>query len=467
MNGLCVPGAFVVPAPAWRLPPGRKNQGPPPSPLERRPAAAMRCYLFYDSSANPNVRYVVRVVLADPHLVGMLEDGRRFALCSSLEYARLKAVKELALVRCTDDFPRGTKRVEMLEAICRELGVTELVLPASFPVGLYLSIRERFEGKESAAAPPAAEIGGSGPEDDEKPQNEASDASSGKIAVTVADTDDVIVARDRKTPEEQAFVRASNVVAAGAINLVREILTRSRIVEQGCSPEDRERLEAAGPHLYDPVENCIVTSEHLIKKMRIYCLQNDCELPEVIVSSGDDGVRVHFAGAGPVRPHSLIVVDVFPRSLVTGYWGDMTRTFLKGTATPAQRKQVATVRNAQLKALSMLRAGAGRKDIAMAVINFFQDAGFETGRAVAPNGEECFQGFFHGLSHGVGLAIHESPSINSRQSEDAVLEPGNVISVEPGLYYLGTGGCRWEDVVVITEQGYEMLSDCPYDWEIP
>jgi len=413
----------------------------------------MLCYLFYDGSKNPNVRYITHVNVEDPLFAGMLEDGRSFVLSSTLEYARLKAVKQISRVFCTDDYPAGAKRVEMLASIFGELGVTDLVLPASFPAGLYLDIKQFF-GEHASSS------------DKSKPDQE-NEEQIPEIKLSVAKTDDVLKQRECKTAEEQGFVRASNAVAAGAINLVRDVLVRSRIVNDSCGPEDLQRFREIGPHLYDPTDDCVVTSESLIKKMRVYCLQHDCELPEVIVSSGDDGVRVHFAGSGPIRPNSLVVVDVFPRSLITGYWGDMTRTFLKGTATLAQRKQVEAVREAQLKALSLLRAGVKRREVALEVIRFFRESGFETGRAVGPDGEECFQGFFHGLSHGVGLGLHEFPGINSRQPEDAVLEAGNVISVEPGLYYLGTGGCRWEDVVAITDDGYEMLSDCPYDWEIP
>jgi Xaa-Pro aminopeptidase len=156
----------------------------------------------------------------------------------------------------------------------------------------------------------------------------------------------------------------------------------------------------------------------------------------------------------------LLVVDIFPRVSASGYFGDMTRTYLKGVATPEQRRLVKTVREAQQLAFSLIKPGARGRDVHKAVLDFFGNKGYKTGLN-EKNGYQ--EGFFHGLGHGVGLDVHEEPSLSTRGEKP--LEPGMVVTVEPGLYYIGQGACRIEDVVVVTETGCAPLSRHPYRWE--
>lgn len=112
----------------------------------------------------------------------------------------------------------------------------------------------------------------------------------------------------------------------------------------------------------------------------------------------------------------------------------------------------------QKLALSKIRAGVDGADIHAAVDDFFEDCGYFT---ECKNG--VWRGFFHSVGHGVGLDIHEKISISPRR---CILKAGNVVTVEPGLYYYGVGGCRIEDTVVVTEKGAKKLSAYPYDWVI-
>ncbi|MFI5337075.1 MAG: M24 family metallopeptidase [Opitutales bacterium] len=136
----------------------------------------------------------------------------------------------------------------------------------------------------------------------------------------------------------------------------------------------------------------------------------------------------------------------------------MTRTYLKGRPAEAQRKLVATVRDAQRVATRMIRAGVDGRDVHELVQHVFTTAGYET-----THGKNGSTGFFHGTGHGLGLAVHDPGRIGP---VSALLKKGAVLTVEPGLYYPGLGGCRWEDVVQVTAGRARPLSSHPYDWEI-
>jgi Xaa-Pro aminopeptidase len=123
----------------------------------------------------------------------------------------------------------------------------------------------------------------------------------------------------------------------------------------------------------------------------------------------------------------------------------MTRTVVRGTATEQQKKMHAAVLEAQQRAIDMIRPGASGDTIHQRVQQVFVDAGFPTEKR-----DGTWVGFFHGTGHGVGLDIHESPRI---ARNGPVLEEGIVVTVEPGLYYPGLGGCRIEDVVLVTGDG--------------
>ena len=181
-----------------------------------------------------------------------------------------------------------------------------------------------------------------------------------------------------------------------------------------------------------------LTSERVRHAIEIACLEKGAQARQTIVAGGEQACDPHCQGTGPLRPNELIVIDVFPRVARTGYFGDMTRTFLKGRASPQQRRLVNTVRQAQQKALETIKAGVTGGRIHAIVENHFKAAGYRTNRS---NGRP--EGFIHGTGHGLGLEIHEPPRLNRTGPR---LKAGSVITVEPGLYYRGLGGCRIEDV---------------------
>lgn len=178
-----------------------------------------------------------------------------------------------------------------------------------------------------------------------------------------------------------------------------------------------------------------------------------------IVACGREGADPHNIGHGHIRAGQPIIIDIFPRLLSSGYWGDMTRSFVKGKASKELQKMYDAVRDAQDIGLNMIAAGVNSRDIHQAILDHFDQSGFKTGMV---RGKQT--GFFHGTGHGVGLEIHEGPRISLC---DDVLQAQNVVTVEPGLYYPRIGGIRIEDMVVVREGGHENLTKYARRLEIP
>jgi Xaa-Pro aminopeptidase len=170
-----------------------------------------------------------------------------------------------------------------------------------------------------------------------------------------------------------------------------------------------------------------------------------------IVAGGRQACDPHERGHGPLRAHEPIVIDIFPRSQKTGYFGDITRTVVRGHASDAVRKLYDTVLEGQKIAFEKIHVKVKTVDVHKAVQKFFVQQGYKTGRC---NGR--MEGFFHGTGHGLGLEIHEAPRVNASSTE--ILRPGHVITVEPGLYYPGIGGVRLEDVALVTANGAKNLT---------
>jgi Xaa-Pro aminopeptidase len=247
--------------------------------------------------------------------------------------------------------------------------------------------------------------------------------------------------REIKTAAEAAAIREGNRCSALGIAAAENLLRKSKI--------------KAGKLVLDGKP---LTSERLKTAIEIACLEAGALSIDTIAAGGDQGCDPHERGHGPLRANELIVVDVFPRVTATGYHGDMTRTFLKGRASEKQHHLVAAVRTAQLAALDAVRAGVNGRHVHQQCLNVFERHGFETKRT--PKGSV---GFFHGTGHGLGLDVHEVPRMSA---VDYILKKGSVVTVEPGLYYPGLGGCRIEDVVQVTDGKPRMLSSFHYDWEI-
>ncbi|MDI7266873.1 MAG: Xaa-Pro peptidase family protein [Myxococcota bacterium] len=246
--------------------------------------------------------------------------------------------------------------------------------------------------------------------------------------------------RSVKTEEEVRAIATSEAAAERAVGLVEQMLWDAR--------RDRGALTLAGEPL---------TSERVRREVETVLFAEGFLLERTIVSSGRASAVPHDVGSGPLSADVPIVVDVFPRSLSTGYYGDITRTFVKGTPSQGVLRMYGAIRAAQEAALAALRPGVLLRDVHSAAQDLLASHGFEN--RVEPGRAE---GFIHGTGHGVGLEIHEPPQIG-RIEGDARLEAGNVVTVEPGLYYHDEGGVRLEDLVVVTSEGHRRISTLPRD----
>ena len=187
-----------------------------------------------------------------------------------------------------------------------------------------------------------------------------------------------------------------------------------------------------------------LTSEKLRAVIDTAILQAGGLASHTIVAGGRQGCDPHEPGYGPLRAHEPIILDIFPRSQKTGYFGDITRTVVRGRASEAVRKLYDTVLQGQKLAFQKMRPGVPTAQVHRAVQEFFEREGYRTGRH---NGR--MQGFFHGTGHGLGLEIHEAPRVGPNSA--GTVEAGQVVTVEPGLYYPELGGVRLEDVALVTQ----------------
>jgi Xaa-Pro aminopeptidase len=195
----------------------------------------------------------------------------------------------------------------------------------------------------------------------------------------------------------------------------------------------------------------VVTSEDIRAVIETFLIGQGAVPSHTIVACGTQSADPHNMGSGVIAAHQPIIIDIFPRLVASGYWGDMTRTYVKGKASPELKKMYQTVLEGQSMGLDMVQAGADTAQIHQSITTHFDNQGFKTG---VVNGKQG--GFFHGTGHGVGLDIHEAPRVSKN---GAVLEDRMVITIEPGLYYQHIGGVRLEDLVVVREHGCDNLTN--------
>lgn len=368
--------------------------------------------LYADTGSNPDQLYFCRVPVHDP-FIAFGVGSQRFTVQSALEFGRVLKARTFDKVLSLEDcvararkaYPeRKVGPAEVIATLAKAHRVPGFRVADDFPAALFTKLRDLGVTLEIANGPLFPE-------------------------------------REIKSAKEAAAIREGNRLSAVGFTVAEDILRRSKI-------RKRELIFEGKP----------LTSERLNFAIEVAILEQGGRAEHTIVAGGDQGCDPHERGHGPLRPNEMIILDIFPRVVKTGYFGDMTRTYLKGRASEAQRKLYATVHEAQRAAIKAVRTGVDGIEIHGKITAIFDGAGYETKR-----GKTGSVGFFHGTGHGLGVAIHEAPRVNA---SPYILPKGTVVTIEPGLYYPGLGGCRIEDVVQVTDRGPKMLSSHPYDWEI-
>ncbi len=354
------------------------------------------------SETDADLLYATRFWAPDPYIF-LEQKGKRTLVLSDLEIDRARRTARAdAFVQFSDlerEVQGRSKKSPAYEKVLahflRKRGVKSATVPASFPLGYARAL---------AAA---------------------------KIQLRIADGL-FWPERAAKTNQElEQMSRASRITEAGLARAM-EVLKASR-------PGPGKRLRWSGKPL---------TSELLRAEIDSAVLRAGGQPAGTIVAGGDQACDPHERGSGPLLANSLIILDIFPRDAKTGYFGDLTRTVLRGRASEEQRKLWDTVKAGQALALRRIKAGVDGMEIHKGIQDLFAKRGYTTG---VRKGRRV--GFFHGTGHGLGLEIHEYPRL-----QKVTLQERQVVTVEPGLYYPGLGGVRLEDVVVVTKTGCKMLS---------
>jgi Xaa-Pro aminopeptidase len=371
-------------------------------------------YLVDADGEDSNQYYLSGYHAPDP-FVTLYADGSVYLLVSSLEATRARTDSDAEEVRTRSEFgyremagemdPRKAKKL-VTAAFLEEYGVESVAVPVSFPAGTADLLREHG------------------------------------VDVT-ADFEYVLEqVRAVKSEREIEHIRETQRANEEAMAEAESMLERATV-------------EDSVLHL----DGEVLTSERVRTRIERTLLDQDCGMDDCIVASGPAAARGHDSGSGPLAANVPIVVDIFPRHRETRYFGDMTRTFVKGEPPEYVEEWYDLSVEAFEASMNSIRAGASGEAVYDATCEVFEEAGFPTLRT----DESTEDGFTHSTGHGVGLDVHEGPYLAQEGGE---LEVGHVVTVEPGLYEQGRGGVRVEDLVVVTEDGYENLTDYPRDLRV-
>ena len=362
------------------------------------------------SESDADMLYATRFFAPDPFIF-LEQNGKRTLVLSDLEIDRGRkqaTADEFVSFNKLEREVQGKDRVappygKVLAHFLRKRGVRSTIVPASFPLGY------------------------------------AQELAASKIRLHATNG---LFWPDREAKSEQEIKMIGR-----ALRITETGLRRAIEVLKASKAGAGKRLRWNGKTL---------TSEMLRAEIDSAILRAGGNPTGTIVAGADQACDPHERGHGPLYASSLIILDVFPRDMKTGYFGDITRTVVRGRASDGQRKLWETVKAGQALALKRIKAGVDGMKIHKAIQEFFTQRGYPTevrqGRQV---------GFFHGTGHGLGLEIHEYPRL-----QKVTLKDRQVLTVEPGLYYPGLGGVRHEDVVVVTKSGHRMLSRFPKRLEI-
>ena len=363
------------------------------------------------SESDANLYYATRFLAPDAFVFVWRED-EKILLMSDLEVDRARAQAQVDTVLPIRAYEERAKAegiarpgvVDAVRAFFAERGIRRIVVPGGFPIEHGDALRAR--GIEVQVRP-----------------------------------EPFLEERLVKTPAEVGWIQHAMRRTEAALGQAIDAIRESEIFEGVL----RWRGE-------------VLTAESVKRLIAVRLLEDGLLAQHTIVACGEAACDPHNEGSGPLRPGQAIILDVFPRDQGTRYFADITRTVVKGRAPERLREMYGAVARSQERALHLIRDGADGEAIHREVQSTLEGHGFRTGEA---NGR--MQGFFHGTGHGLGLEVHELPRVSKVPT---TLRTGNVVTVEPGLYYPGIGGVRIEDVVVVTEHGCTNLTAYPKELEV-
>jgi Xaa-Pro aminopeptidase len=379
--------------------------------------------LFGDTERSAALRHEIPIAIIDSLLFAEV-DGRQYVLTSHLESDRIK--RALPDAELLDYFALGYKELvdggmsfseagrEVEARAVQQIGIQEAIVPGDFP--LALGDRLRQDG----------------------------------VVLTVDDAT-VDLRRRAKAPVELDGVRAAQRAAEAGMAAACELLARA--------------LPAADGHLQ--LDGKPLLAEDVRTTLRAACAEHGAPCPpDVIVASVWQGTG-HEPGSGPLPVGLPIHIDLWPRHEATGCWADMARTFMVGDPASEHADLIAEQARLALSALTQaqaaVRPGIKGRELYDAACDLFESAGYPTMRTA--QGPDEVDGFQFSLGHGVGLEVHEAPPLGLAGHDPLVV--GDVLAIEPGLWDKRVGGVTFEDLVLVTENGCELLTRFPYDLKPP
>jgi len=389
---------------------GKKVTALDASPVKLRADQAF--LLVAASEGDANMLYAVGFFVPDPFIF-FQHKNMKFAVMSDLEIDRAKKQAHVDRVLSLSLYQRKLRKlgkapvamVDILDLLFRERGIRSLIVPANFSALIADQLRAKGYSVQIKRDPFWSQ-------------------------------------RETKNNNEVKQITESLRIATLGLEAGIRMLKRTKTKRDG--------------YLY--LNGARLTSEMLKTAVNTTIMAQGWLPSHTIISSGNQCVDPHHEGSGPIKANTSIIFDIFPRSQKNGYFGDLSRTVVRGRASDKLREIYATVQAGQKIGFDQIRDGINGKEVHQNILALFEASGFHTGKIAGR-----MQGFFHGTGHGLGLDIHEPPRI---APVDATLRTGHVVTVEPGLYYLGVGGVRLEDVVVVKPKGNRNLTDCPQFLEI-
>ncbi|MBN1456178.1 MAG: aminopeptidase P family protein [Methanomicrobia archaeon] len=367
-----------------------------------RDATQKPLLLLSESLRNADMYYATRFLAGDPfiYLAIPQEPVRKEVLVvSHMEYERARKESRVHDVRSSLDYGTNLKLDEVVIKLLRDEGVTAVEVPRTFYLGTAEALRMN--------------------------------------GIDVVPVEEMLVTKQReiKTDQEVQYITKAQRACEFALEQALATIKQARI-ERDC-------------HLW--YNGKVLTAERVRAIIEHALLDAGCssngDLP--IVSCGKRAADPHYSGHGPLLSDEPIIIDIFPRLKTERYFADMTRTVVYGEPSPEIAAMYDAVLAAQNAALALVKAGILCRDVHFAVCDLFEERGYGTIRTGAKSG------FIHSTGHGVGLNVHENPSVSDNEY---VLQKGNVITIEPGLYEPNIGGVRLEDLVLVHQNGGENLT---------